>query len=66
MTDAVILRKGGVLFRRYWDGEKRNYLEEDVTASGTRFLFHNCRLEGRITLRDVFVFMRRGVRDMVW
>ncbi|MCW3053906.1 MAG: hypothetical protein JWN14_3076 [Chthonomonadales bacterium] len=60
MTE-VTLHKGGALIRRHWNGEIREYIEDDVTAFGTRFLYDHCKLAEGVTLRDIFTFMQQHI-----
>jgi hypothetical protein len=57
----VTLHKGGTLIRSRWNGEIREYVEDDVTAFGTRFLYDYCTLAEGVTLRDIFTFMQQHI-----
>jgi len=60
MTE-VTLHKGGTLLYSRWNGEIREYVEDDVTAIGTHFLYNHCKLAKGMTLRDIFLFMQRHI-----
>jgi len=55
----LTLHKGGTLSRCRWVTNLREYVEDDVTESGVRFLYDYCNLEEGVTLRDIFLFIQR-------
>lgn len=61
----LTLKKNGLLYKSKWIYNKElgegSYVESDVTAIPALHLFNECKLEDGVTLRDLFLFVKRHI-----